>query len=60
MVGTDIKFLLIYPVPFLVTPLPLMAFATEEITGCTNKAAKVAHRELRNLLSCFFIQCFTV
>lgn len=56
----DIKFLLIYPVPFLVTPLPLMAFATEEITGCTNKAAKVAHRDLRNLLSCFFIQCFTV
>ena len=37
----------------LAIPLPLMSFATEEITGCTNKAAKEAIKAGRNLSSCF-------
>ena len=37
----------------LVTP-------TEEITGCINEADKCANKAPRNLLSCFFVSCFTV
>ena len=49
-----------YPLPVLLTPRPLIHFTTEEITGCTNKAAKGANKAGRNLCSCFFISCFTV
>ena len=34
------KLLSIYPLPALLTPLPLIPFTTEEITGCTNDAGK--------------------
>ena len=34
-------------------------FTTEEITGFTNEAAKVASKASRNRLSCFFASCFT-
>ena len=49
-----------YPLPTLLTPLPLKPFAYEEITGCTNEAAKGANKASRNLPSCFFISCITV
>ena len=45
------------------TPLPLIRFTSEEITGSTNEAAKGANKFQRNLPSCcffFFILCFTV
>ena len=35
----------------LLTPYPLTSFTTEEITGCTNEAAKAP----RNLPSYFFL-----
>ena len=53
------KFLTIYPVPVLLTPLPLIPFITEKITGCTNEAAKGANKAPRNPPS-FFISFFTV
>ena len=53
-------FLSIYPLPTLLTPLPLIPFTTEEITGCSNEAVKYANKAGRNLPSCFFISCFTV
>ena len=40
---------------FSQTPL-----TTEEISDCTNEAAKGANKAPRNLLSCFFISYFTV
>ena len=49
-----------YPLPALLTPLPLVPFTTQEITGCTNEAAKGANKAERNPPSCFFISCFTV
>ena len=49
-----------YPFPALLTPLPLIPFTTEEITGCTNEAAKGAKEAGRNSPSYFFISCFTV
>ena len=55
------KFLTIYPLPALLTPLLLIPFTTEEITGCTNEAAKGANKAPRNPLSFFvFCSCFTV
>ena len=42
------------------TSLPVIPFATEKITGCTNEVAKGANSVPRNQLSCFFISCFTV
>ena len=44
---------------FFLTPLPLITFTTEEITGCTNEAGKGANKTSRNTPSCFFISCFT-
>ena len=41
----------IYPLSALLTPLPPMPFTTEEITGCTNEAAKGANKAPRNLPS---------
>ena len=43
----------------IMTPLPVMPFTTEEITGCTTEGAKSAKKAARNPLSCFFIYCFT-
>ena len=54
------NFLTIFPLPALLTPHPLIPFTTDKITGCTNKAAEVANKALRNLPSCFFVSSFTV
>ena len=51
-------FLLIYPLPALLTPLPLISFTTEEITGCTNEAAEAANKAGRNPPSCLFYFMF--
>ena len=48
------------PFPALLSPLPLISFTTEEITGCTTETAKGASKALRNTPSCFFISSFTV
>ena len=47
-----------YPLPALLTPLPLIPFTTEEITGRTIKVAKGANKAPRNLPSCFFVSYF--
>ena len=49
-----------YPLPDLLTPLQLILFTTEEITGSTIEVAKEANKASRNLPSCSFISCFTV
>ena len=54
------KFFTIYPLSALLPPLPLIPFTTEEITGCTNEAAKGANKTPRNPPSCFFISSFTI
>ena len=41
------------------TPLPLIPFTTEEITGFTNEAVKGANRVPRSSSSCFFSLFFT-
>ena len=46
-----------YSVPALLTPLPLIPFTTEELTGCTNEAAKGANKALLNFL--FHVLLFT-
>ena len=58
--GQNSKFLFIYPLPTPLTPLPLIPFTTEEITGCTNEVAKGANKAQRNLPSCFFVLYFMV
>ena len=58
--STTKNFLSIYLLPILLTPLSLVSVTTEEITGCTNEAAKGANKAPRNLPSCFLISCFTV
>ena len=47
------KDLSIYLLPALLSSLPLILFTTEEITGCTKEAAKVANKAERNPPSCF-------
>ena len=42
------------------TPLPIISFTIEEITGCTTEAAKDCDKAPRNLLSCFLLSCFPV
>ena len=49
-----------YPFPPLLTPLPLITFTTEEITGCRNEAANSVNNAGRNLSSCFSISYLTV
>ena len=49
-----------YALPALLTPLPLIPFTTEEITGCKNEAATSATKAQKNPSSYFFILCFTV
>ena len=56
----ELRILSIYPLPVLPTPLLLIPFTTEEITGCTNEAAKGANKAPTNPPSCCFISCFTV
>ena len=56
----ELKFFFIYPLPALLTPLPLITFTTEEIFSYTNEAAKGANKAARNASSCSFISCFTV
>ena len=43
-----------------ITPLPLIPFTTEKITGCTNEATKGDEKAPINPPSCFFISYFTV
>ena len=43
-----------YLLPALLAPLPLIPFTTEEITGCTNEAAKGDNKAPRNLLVFLF------
>ena len=54
------KFLLTYPLPVLLTVLPLIPFNTEEITDCTNEAAKGANKVPRNPSSCFLFRVLLV
>ena len=46
--------------PALLTPLPVIPFTTEEITGCTDETAIGANKVGQNPPSCFFISSFTV
>ena len=48
-----------YPLPALLTPLPLIPLTTEEIVDCTIEAAKGAKKAPRNRPSCFLTSCFT-
>ena len=48
-----------YPLPALLNALPIIPLTTEEITGCTNEAAKGANKATGNLFR-FFISCFIV
>ena len=56
----ELKILIVYPLPALLTPLPLIPFSIEKITGCTNDVAKGANKAPRNPPSCLFISFFTV
>ena len=38
-----------YPLPTLITPVPLIPFTTEESAAYTNEVAKCAHKGPRNL-----------
>ena len=49
-----------YALPAFLTPLPFISFTTENITGCTNEAAKGANKAPRSPPSSFFISSFTV
>ena len=51
---------ILYPLPAFLTPLPIIPFTTEEITGCTNEAAKGANKVPRNPPSYFLVSFFTV
>ena len=50
----------IYYLPALLFRLLLTPFTTEEMTGCTNEAAKDTNKAGRSAPSCFFISYFTV
>ena len=50
----NLTFLSIFPVPALLTPLPLILFTTGEITGCTIEVAEGANKAPWNPPSCFF------
>ena len=49
------KFLSIYPLPALLTPLSPIPFTTEEITACNNEVAIVAKYVGQNPPSCFYL-----
>ena len=42
-----------YPLSAFLTPLPFTPFATEEITSCTNEAAKGVTKAPKDMPSCF-------
>ena len=42
-----------YPLPVPLTPLQLIPFTIEEITGCTKEAAKGVEKASRNPSYCF-------
>ena len=46
-------YIFIHLLPVFLTPLPLIAITTEEITGFTSEAAKGAKKAPRNPRSCF-------
>ena len=46
-------FLSTYSRPDLLTPVPLIPFTTEEVTGCTNEMDKGVNKAPRNPPSCF-------
>ena len=52
------KFLFVYPLPALLTSLPVIPFTSKEITSCTIEAAKGANKCPRNLLYIFFYFIF--
>ena len=54
------SFLFMDPLPDLLTSFSLSTLSTEEITGCSIEATKVAYKAPRNLRFCFFVACFTV
>ena len=56
----NLKCLSICPLPALLTPLPLIPFTIEEITGCTNEAAKGAKKapEIHLLVFLFHVLQF--
>ena len=56
----ELKFFIHISSAALLTPLPLIPFTIDEISGCTNEAAKSATKAPRNPPSCFFISSFTV
>ena len=52
--------LFIHLLRVFLTPLPLIPFTIEEISPCTNEAAKGANKAPRNSSSSFFISLFSV
>ena len=48
-------FLIMFSLPALLTPVPLVLFATEEIISSTNEMAKAAYKAGWYLVPCFFI-----
>ena len=56
----SLKFLSKYLLPVFLTPLTLIHFTTEEITSCTNEAAKGTNKTPINPPSCFFVLYFNV
>ena len=53
----NLNFLSIYPFPALLTPPLPTPFTTEEITGCTNEAAKDGNRAPNNPTPYRFMDC---
>ena len=54
------NFFSMYPFPAFLTPFPPIPFTTEEITGCTNDAAKGASKAGRNPTYCFLFHVFFI
>ena len=54
------KFVFINPLLAFLTPLLLIPFTTEEITGWTNEASTGVDKIPKKLPLCVFISCFTV
>ena len=54
------RFLFIYFLPALLTPVQLIPFTTEKINIYTIEVAEGANKASSNLPSCFFISCFIV
>ena len=52
----NLLFWTIYPLPALLTHLPLIPFTIAEITGCTNEVAIDANKVPINPPSCFLFR----